>query len=346
MITQVNTAIRIDPTPSTLDPRHLFRCPYPSQISPTAEQARQHTLDWLTNQHIINSTRQRSYVDAMRLDLYAARCAPQLDDEKLELFCDWIIYTTQLDDHVDSDDPAAIDATIRHLVAILDHDDPDQAQSDKDVFVVAFGDLWRRCQVIDQPWRRQLADRWAQWLEAYLTEASWRRDKLWPSLARYREIVRITSAALPFPLLSDHLSGLYLPDRILNSSPITTMRALIPDHTMAVNDVFSAPREALTNDHLNAVFIIQHEYGCTRDEAVQAVVASADDALRHFQYLEACLPALCRDLPATPTEQADTLRMASNLKHWFSGNLAWHQHDTARYANGIQPLGTASTDHR
>jgi hypothetical protein len=339
VITQDNPPINLDPTPTRLKIRELFWCPYEVQVSPDAEWARQQTLAWLTDFRIITHPRQRTYVDAMRLDIFAARCAPQLRRTELELFTNWIVYATQFDDHINTDDPSTIEDTIRQLVAVLDHDDPDRAQSSTDAFIPVFGNLWQRCQGIDQPWRRQLADRWAQWLEAYLTEASLRQQRLWPSLARYREIVRVTSAALPFPLLSDHLAGLYVPDRLLNSSAVTAMRALIPDHTMAVNDVFSARREAASGDHLNSVFITEREYGCTRDEAVRSVIDRANDALRHFQYLEAHLDDLCGHLNASDIERTQLRRMTCYLRHWFSGNLAWHTTDTDRFNTDICQLG-------
>ncbi|MER5784290.1 terpene synthase family protein [Streptomyces mobaraensis] len=97
----------------------------------------------------------------------------------------------------------------------------------------------RRQQRTPLPWRH-----WGQWVEAYPTEASWRHARLWPSPTRFREFVRSTSAAPAFPLLSDHLSGLYLRASVLNSSFVTALRALVPDHTMAVDDVYSARREA------------------------------------------------------------------------------------------------------
>ncbi|RLU81830.1 hypothetical protein CTZ27_32020 [Streptomyces griseocarneus] len=341
MIEQHNGTIRIPRGGGTVDVPSLFVSPYPSDVSPDVEHARRHTLAWLTRRGIITDREQAAYVDAMRLDMYAARVAPQLTGAELNLFTDWIVYTTQLDDHVDTDDPARIEPVIRAMVAILDHDDPGRGARSPDVFVAAFADLWSGCQHIPQPWRAQMADRWAQWLEAYLMEAGLRRDRLWPSAARYRETVRWTSAAVAFPLLSDHLSGLYVPDRLLNSSEVTVMRALVPDHTMAVNDAFSAWREETAGDHLNSVFVLQHEYGLSRDEALERTGHRAGEVMRHFMHCEDRLPTLCADLDAGEEEQRLLERMSGYLRHWFAGNLAWHVHDTARYRRAIEPLGGA-----
>ncbi|MCC2277726.1 hypothetical protein LKL35_20215 [Streptomyces sp. ET3-23] len=339
MITQGDPAIEIPAVPLRTDVRDLLWCPFVPAISPDAAQARAHTLAWLTRAGIITSAPQRAYVDAMRLDLYAARVAPALRGPQLDLFCDWIVFTTQLDDHLDSNDPAAIHPLVRQLVGVLDHDDPDRASAAEDPFVTAFGELWRQCGHIPQPWRRQLADGWAQWIEAYLTEAGWRQARLWPSLARYRYTVRTTSAALPFTLLSELLSGIWLPDRVLNSAALNALRVVVPDHTMAVNDVFGAPREALTGDHLNAVFITEREYRCTRDQAVAMTIDYANAAIRHFLRLVDALPRTCDDLRLTAAERESVRRWVSGLQHWLRGNLDWHTTDTHRYATGIRPLG-------
>ncbi|MGW2602137.1 terpene synthase family protein [Streptomyces klenkii] len=340
MITQKNPPISLDPTPTGLDPGELFPCPWEARVSPDAEKARRHTLGWLTRFGIITGERQRGYVDAMRLDLYAARVAPYLRGAELELFCNWIVFTTQLDDHLSTDQPSTIAPLVHDLVAVLDHDDPHCLPAAPGPFLRAWADLWKRCQHIPQPWRRQLADLWAQWAEAYLTEARLRAGRLWPSIDRQRQLVRITSAALPFPRLSDHLAGLHVPDRLLNSHHVTGMRMLVPDHTMAVNDVYSADREAAEGDHLNAVFITEHEWGCSREEAVRAVADRARETLQHYQHLESSLFLAAQALDATSAEQDQLTDMARHLRHWFSGNLAWHQHDTHRYATGIQQLAT------
>ncbi|MFD9335774.1 hypothetical protein ACFWBF_15385 [Streptomyces sp. NPDC060028] len=342
MITQKNLVIDIPPAGTTAPPdvAGLLWCPITPAVSPDAEAARAHTLTWLTRAGIITSQSQRTYVDAMRLDLYAARVAPTLRGPSLDLFCDWIVYTTQLDDHLGTDDPDTIHPTVRRLVDVLDHDDPELACKSDDPFVLALGELWEQCQPIPQPWRRQLADGWSQWIEAYLTEATWRRDRLWPSLARYRETLRTTSAAVPFTRLSEHLAGLYLPDPVLNSSTITAMRALVPDHTMAVNDIHSARREAAAGDHLNGVFITQHEYGCTRDEAVHSLVDRANETMRHFHRLTLTLPDASTDLALNAEECGAVQTWSRLLGHWLRGNLDWHQQDTHRYHADIQPLGT------
>lgn len=160
MIAQTNEAIEIAQVPTTVDLHALFWCPYESRVSPDVEHARRHTLAWLTKAGIITGPAQRGYVDAMRLDLYATRVAPMLNGPALNLFCDWIVFTPQLDDHLSTDDPATIHDLVYDLTAVLDHDDPHRVPPGPDPFLPAFADLWERCQHIAQPWRRQLADLW------------------------------------------------------------------------------------------------------------------------------------------------------------------------------------------
>lgn len=335
VLRQVNDPLLVKQQPSTFDPHQLFWCPFESLVSPDAALARRHSLEWLTRFGFINDEDDRRYVDSFQMDRFVAGCAPLLRGSDLELFSDWGMFTVLIDDHLDTDDPSGIRDEVEQLVRILDTDDPDNIAPDASPSVRILADLWRRSQEIPQPWRRQFADRWAQALEAMLVEASWRRDRLWPSFARYLELRRNTITVQALLRLTDHLNGIRLDDRVLNSSGVTGLRVPFIDHFALVNDVYSFPREASRGDHLNSVFVIEKEYGCTRGEAVTMVVRRADDSLRYFLRLEQTLPMTCDDLGLGAEERTEVTRMACSLRHWFRGNLDFYRAGNARYTTGI-----------
>ncbi|MFF3228814.1 terpene synthase family protein [Nocardia suismassiliense] len=305
---------------------------------------------------IVTDSDALTYVDAMRLDLYAGRCAPRLDGDRLELFCDWVLWTVLLDDHLDGLEPDRLRDRILVLVRLLDRDDPEYLPPDAGPFPRGLSDLWTRMQDMPDRWRLRLADRWSEWLECYLIEADWRARRWWPSPARYLQLRRISSAVHPFLQLTDWLHGTCLDDRILESGQISALRQCVNDHTMDVNDILSHQREHQAGDHLNAVFVLQHAHRCTRTEAITLVAQHATDTLTHHRWLEHNLDVISTDLRATSQERQDITAMAQSLREWIRGNLDWHLHDTGRYAGTLRalgkqptpahlPRGSESTDH-
>jgi hypothetical protein len=161
-------------------------------------------------------------------------------------------------------------------------------------------------------------------------------------LDRYLEHRRITSGMHGYGRISDVAHGIYVRDQILNSIAIKEIRTLVNDHTALANDLYGSERDWARHDRLNAIFVIEHEYQCGRDEAIVMLVEILDQIMRYYLQLEESLPRTCRDLGVTEPGELEVIdRMVQSHHTWIRGNLDWHRNkgETCRVKERTPPEG-------
>lgn len=103
-----------------------------------------------------------------------------------------------------------------------------------------------------------------------------------------------------------------------------------------VDDLYSFEKEAAQGEPHNMVLVVEHERGCSRSEAVDAVVTMLDEHLSSFLAAETQLPAALEARSVALTDRAKIYAFVDDLKsscassyHWcrnsprYTGEMEW-----------------------
>lgn len=303
-----------------------FFCPLPLKISPDAERARAHTMQWCRETGMAPTPEAAAAWDAYRLDLWGSCVWWYCTGELLDLLTDWGTWGVMLDDILEVDSPELIRDAVAEMNRILDSNDPDALTDDANPFTVGLSDLWRRTQSrgMSLRWQRRTADRFSRFLGSYLRDAAYRRDGYWPTVEHYLDNRMWSTASLAYICLNDLQHCCELSDNIVMHPVLLAMQRATGDHIALVNDITGVHREAAWNDHINVVPLIQRQYRCSQEEAIRHAITMADQRMYAFLAMERALPELCAGLGVTPAEQECIGHLTRGLRSWLSGNIEYH----------------------
>lgn len=303
-----------------------LECPFGGEISPYAEEADRHVLDWARRFALLTSPVETDRFRRAKVGWLAARTSPGSTPEALNLLADWQMWLFIFDDrYCDESEagthPDQLSRIVTPFVRVLDS--PDDPACRAEPFTAALGDLMDRLGAMasgQQIFRFLSAVR--GYFLAQFWEAGHRADGRPAGLAEY-EAMRRHSGAVPTCIaLIDVVGGFELTMQEFCRRDVRAATDIAVNVTCWANDILSFPKEfvrSLTVHSLPAV--LSHERRLPWAEAIK-VAASMHDA-QVVRYLEAeeslrrnAMPELCLYL--------------DGLRNWMGGNLRWSQ-ETGRY---------------
>ena len=149
---------------------------------------------------------------------------------------------------------------------------------------------------------------------------------------RYFEQIRPpASGTAPCLDLLEYAAGGEVPPLVYETAQFRTLHHAAVDVVAWINDAASLHREHSIGDVNNGVLVVQHDQGCTLQQAVDLVHARIAGSVEKFQRAEHDLTRLCDQWPGL----ADAARTATEecvrgMKRWMRGSLDWSR-NTARY---------------
>ncbi|MGW0773306.1 isoafricanol synthase [Streptomyces sp. NPDC002835] len=323
------------------------RIPYSARLSPHAERARRHTLQWLQKTDLLAGDAAVEEYDALRLERLMAYFYPDATGGDLELAADFNAWFFIFDDQFDGGlgtRPEAIERLVDTLGRTMTITGTPEAAGVPEVpaareeagvsgqpLVVGFRDIWHRATAGRPPgWQRRFRAHWQAYMAAYQGEAANRNADRLPTLEQFLALRRDSIGVQPCLDFTERCGGYALPDELHGSFPLRLMREITGDVVIFVNDIVSLVKELAAGDVNNSVVVLSEQRGCSLDEAVEHIAELANSRTARFGELAAALPGLLDDLGVPAVLRGPVDHYVEGMGHLMAGNLAWSL-ATSRY---------------
>ncbi|MFE2513665.1 germacradienol/geosmin synthase Cyc2 [Streptomyces naganishii] len=318
-----------------------FYMPYPARLNPHVDEARAHSARWAREMGMLEGSGiwERSDLDAHDYGLLCAFTHPDCDGPTLSLITDWYVWVFFFDDHFlekykRGQDRAAGKAHLDRLPLFMPLDLAAGVPEPRNPVEAGLADLWARTvPAMSADWRRRFAVATEHLLNESLWELSNINEGRIANPVEYIEMRRKVGGA-PWSAGLVEYATAEVPAAAAGSRPLRVLMETFSDAVHLRNDLFSYQREVEDEGELsNGVLVLETFFGCTTQEAADAVNDVLTSRLHQFEHTALTeVPALALELGLTPDEVAAVGAYAKGLQHWQSGGHEWHMR-SSRYMN-------------
>ncbi|MGP3953308.1 isoafricanol synthase [Streptomyces sp. 7N604] len=313
-----------------------IRIPFPARLSPHAERARRHTLQWLQEMGMLTGAAAAAEYDTLRLERLMAYFYPDATGTDLELAADFNAWFFIFDDQFDGClglQPEAIEQVVASIGRTMAADDTTLPAPGNPAppLVRGFRNIWHRA-TAGRPaaWQRRFRAHWQTYLAAHQGEAHHRTADRLPSLQEFLRVRRESIGVQPCLDFTERCGGYTLPDELHEASPLAKMREITADVVIFVNDIVSLVKELAAGEVNNSVIILREQTGRTLEQSVERIAALANTRAARFVRLSSALPKILSASGVLPEVRGHVDHYVSGMGNLMAGNLAWSL-ATARY---------------
>ncbi|WP_432043449.1 germacradienol/geosmin synthase Cyc2 [Streptomyces cadmiisoli] len=341
-----------------------FYMPYPARLNPHLDRARAHSTQWARDMGMLEGSGiwEQADLDAHDYGLLCAYTHPDCDAEALSLITDWYVWVFFFDDHFleifkRSQDRAGGKAYLDRLPLFMPLDLSADVPEPENPVEAGLADLWARTvPSMSADWRRRFAIATEHLLNESLWELSNINEGRIANPVEYIEMRRKVGGA-PWSAGLVEYATAEVPASVAGARPLRVLMETFSDAVHLRNDLFSYQREVEDEGELsNGVLVLETFFGCTTQEAAEAVNDVLTSRLHQFEHTALTeVPALALEKGLTPADVAAIAAYTKGLQDWQSGGHEWHMR-SSRYMNdnavsaspwsGITGLGTSGVDVR
>ncbi|MFF4507193.1 terpene synthase family protein [Streptomyces sp. NPDC001401] len=258
---------------------------------------------------------------------------PEAHGDDLDLGLDFFAWLFLVDDAFDGLNKQDAEKLIKTFTGVVEG-----AGGNGDSRVDFFADVWaRQCKGMSARYCRRAADNWTKVFDALLTEVVNMSEGHFPTIEEYRSI-RYRSGYMP-PILdmTERLRGFELTPEVYADPVFQTLYDANVWCLNLVDDLFSFEKEAAQGEPHNMVLVVERERGCSRSEAVDAVVSMLGDHLADFLTAEARLSAALEARGVSLTDRANTYAFVDDLRSSCASSYYWCR-SSPRYTGEMEWL--------
>jgi germacradienol/geosmin synthase len=318
-----------------------FYMPYPARLNPHVDEARAHSTLWARDMGMLEGSGiwEQSDLDAHDYGLLCAYTHPDCDGPALSLITDWYVWVFFFDDHFletfkRSQDRAGGKAYLDRLPLFMPLDLTTPVPEPENPVEAGLADLWARTvPSMSADWRRRFAVATEHLLNESLWELSNINEGRIANPVEYIEMRRKVGGA-PWSAGLVEYATAEVPARVAGSRPLRVLMETFSDAVHLRNDLFSYQREVEDEGELsNGVLVLETFFGCTTQEAADAVNDVLTSRLHQFEHTALTeVPALALENGLRPDEVAAVAAYTKGLQDWQSGGHEWHLR-SSRYMN-------------
>ncbi|MFJ6620778.1 hypothetical protein ACIQOW_24785 [Kitasatospora sp. NPDC091335] len=301
-----------------------FDLPFPYRIGQDRTRVTAHTRDWVRRMGLAPDDAALRRHDRYDMALFACLSYPDATGDGLDLVADWVSWWSVWNDF--PDDPAFIgepgraDAFFTSLAAVLDAPGPQPGRLPADPHVRAFTDLWQRwTDGMSPAFVARTGKNWADWFASCLTRCRQRREGVVLGAEEYLALRELTGAVRLEMDAAERAGRYEVPDDVLRSRPLRTLRHLTTHVVNITQDVQSLTKEELAGDHHNLVIVLERQHGITRPEALARIHTMVRGYTDSFLRTEAGLPRLLDRLGLAAEDRSPVYRYVTDLRSLMRG---------------------------
>ncbi len=267
--------------------------PFAEALHPKAADLEAYARAWVQRMGLVRTPAELERFEAARYWYLVAGNFPQAPWDVLTIAHDWSCWGFFLDDFDDASAAAAQPQTLHHLfaqvLAILQ--DTSAAPGAPSPLLGALQDVWKRIhRHSSAAWRRRFVRALVESFSAYQWEARNRFSQRIPAVVEYLDYRRKTSGWRTLALLVDLTLGRTLSERVYSSPAFQQLLDTANNVICWSNDLFSFEKERAIGEVHNLVHIVQTEYRCTIEAAMQMIGTWHNQEVRRWQHLVAQMP--------------------------------------------------------
>lgn len=267
--------------------------PIPPAVHPAHAAIDARTAGW-ADEYNIGSPEWRSQLITQDIGVFAARILPEGREEVVSLLSDFVIWLFGVDDgYCEEGDlgvkPGELAATLSRLLRIAQN--PEVPMLTTDPLAQALRDLTLRVSHWGTPLQ---AARWVDTLREYffavVWEAEYRAGGRVPGLNDYALMRLYVGATSVVPPFLEMAHGYELQPHERDSKAVRAAGEMTSFITTWDNDIYSHHKESRAGRYyLNAIRVLQNEYGLSPDQALTLAIAQRDRVMCLFLSLRAKL---------------------------------------------------------
>ncbi|MCX5530596.1 terpene synthase family protein [Streptomyces sp. NBC_00006] len=330
-------------THESTQPFHLprFYMPYQARLNPHLDEARAHSTVWAREMGMLEGSGvwDQGDLDAHDYGLLCAYTHPDCDGPALSLITDWYVWVFFFDDHFldmfkRTNDRAAGKAHLDRLPLFMPMELDTPVPEPENPVEAGLIDLWRRTvPAMSMEWRRRFAESTEHLLNESMWELSNINEGRISNPVEYIEMRRKVGGA-PWSAGLVEYATAEVPASVATSRPLRVLMETFSDGVHLRNDLFSYEREVMDEGELsNGVLVLETFFGCTTQEAAEAVNDVLTSRLHQFEHTALTeVPALSVEKGLTPDQVAAIAAYTRGLQDWQSGGHEWHMR-SSRYMN-------------
>ena len=303
-------------------PRWLETATYP--LSPFAQEAQQHTRQWLKNMGLEQTSRATHQLDIYIPGLYAGYMWSDAPLELLLILSDLVGWFSCQDDLADEDcnDPEALERLIRGVYARAFT----RASTPREPLANALTDIMRRAsRLMPTLWQQRVAEQYLTYLAPCTTALMHRLHHTQPGVEGYEALWQNAGGfqvCLEFTYL---VQNIQLSSSLYYSHPWQDLRNLALKLFKAVNDLLSFQiMENPDEDIYNLLTHLRHTQGQSALQAAAEVSQRIEQWAKSFAMTQAELPKRLDALGYDTRTQEQAMTCAQALHNQWRGNIAWH----------------------
>jgi hypothetical protein len=313
-------------------------CPFPSQMNPHVESAKQQLMAWIQQFGLVQKETARQRFLRADFASFAACTYPTASKADLALVSDWFAWLFLVDDQLDDGVVGRnLDLARRCMNDLLNvlREDPNLlppsfgTSTDDPAYsssaVAALADLWRRSAPgMSDEWRSRFMRHVEDCFAAAYWEAQNRIRGVVPDVPTYITKRRDTGAIYICMDLIDVVEQLDLPLYLYRSAIFQDLLDTASNVVCWGNDLYSLEKERELGEYHNLVLVVQHAQQLGEQEAIDVVCRMISSEVERFIALEEQIFTIF-------PEHAESLRKyLAGMKSWMRGNLDWSS-ETQRY---------------
>ncbi len=307
--------------------------PFPYQVNPQAEHAREHLSDWARRVGLVRRESAVRRFEHADFGWFAAMVYPSADLRRLELMADWFAWLFLVDDQLDDgqagrdlDRAAEMLCELREVLGSEPGAVDPAVRPGLSVAAASLAELWERTAADATPrWRRRFAGHLEECLRTAATwEAANRIQGIVPDEETYVRKRRHTGAIYVCMDFIDIVEDLDMPESLYRDPDFSAALDAACDVVCWTNDVYSLEKERSLGETHNLVHVVQHHRGLTQEEALRQVRSMISAATGFF------VDTQDRLLAAHPEHGAVLRPSLAGMRSWMRGNLDWSR-QTKRY---------------
>jgi 5-epi-alpha-selinene synthase len=306
-------------------------CPIGSKIAPEVNEVQEFTNQWACKFHFLKDEMEVKKFAKGKFASLAARAYVGADVERLKLLSCWLSFTFFLDDQCEKlAEPEQLQTFFTRFMSSLRC--PSTNQGNGPLFE-ALADLWKETLPLcpSSEFASRLIKDLGDYFEGYAWEAANTQSRRIPPMSEYLHFRQFTVCIyflLHMYSLAHHIN---LPEDIPELSELTKMA----NNLIAwFNDIISLSKELQENDVHNLVLVIQNEFQCSLQVAMDRAVEMHNLEMKKFLELESLVRAkYCSD-DQTGIEISKYL---NGLRTCIRGNVDWSCESGRYFSSGAKP---------
>lgn len=304
-----------------------LKYPFEDSISPFAELVEDQTQRWLQQGYGLLPAEIKKRYGATKTGYLTARFFPLASYERLLPLSMSSLWGLAFDDYYEHSSSATFSMLKERISAIIRGACPQGTENEFFHQMKTMAEGFQK--FMPEHWMKRFARSIERYIEGMAEESLYKASLQFPTLEKYMDIRWKSVDVLQMVDGLEVATEMPLPDSVRHHPGMEQIVKLTCRIIAWCNDYFSYKKET-GRDVMNLVLVLQHELGCSLEQALSQAIYIHDQDV-------GCYLALKAQLPDFGTFQGAVEKFLYYNELMIAGHWRWYLTDTARYMPGGSP---------